>query len=279
MNNIIIEEKEIVNYKANLLDCFIHANARTIELVLYHDNVREVIETHGELQGYIMNKYSSYYFNTFHADKNSSIGTMSTLLTQTWFDFLQTYNDNLYKMYKALTTEYEPLNNYDKNSSITTEFVGKENELFEMLGVENNKVSIIGSEKDKNVKTGSVEMVTPEVSTMNVIANEETNIFSPKDKIITSESRSTTNYNSVTDENTKSFTGRENNETKSFEDRKNKNTKDFENRKNIVTETTKGNIGVTTSQEMLESEMLLRSKWNFVSFVVDTFVYLTCTPE
>ena len=268
MNNVIIEEKEIVNYKANLLDCFTHVNANTIELILYHNNERELIETHGELQGYIMNKYSSYYFNTFHADKNSSIGTMSTLLTQAWFDFLQTYNDNLYKMYKALTTEYEPLNNFDKNSSITTEFVGKENELFEMLGVENNKVSIIGSEKDKNVKTGSVEMVTPEVSTMNVIANEETNIFAPKDKIITSESRSTTNYNSVTDENTKSFTGRENNEIKSFE-----------NRKNIVTETTTGNIGVTTSQEMLESEMLLRSKWNFVSFVIDTFVYLTCTPE
>ena len=279
MNNVIIEEKEIVNYKANLLDCFTHVNANSIELILYHDNQQEVIETHGEMQGYIENKYSSYYFNTFHADKNSNIGTMAALLTQAWFSFLQTYNENLYKMYKAMTTEYEPLNNFDKNSNITTEFVGKENELFEMLGVENNKLSFIGSEKDKNVKSGSTEDLTPEISTMNVIANEETNIFAPKDKVITSESRTTTTYNSVTDENTKSFTGRENNETKSFENRKNKNTKDFENRKNIVTETTTGNIGVTTSQEMLESEMLLRSKWNFVSFVIDTFVYLTCTPE
>ena len=58
-----------------------------------------------------------------------------------------------------------------------------------------------------------------------------------------------------------------------------KNTKSFEDRKNVVTEKTSGNIGVTTSQEMLESEMLLRIKWNLAQFIIDNFVYKTCTPE
>ena len=279
MKNKIIVTEEKTNFKINLLDAFTHTNAKDIELILYHDNIREVISSHGELQGYISQTFKNFLFNFAASDKELTLGQMATFLYQSWVDFLNTNNDNLWKMYNTLITDYEPLNNYDKNSTITTEFIGKENETLEMSGTENNKTSFIGSEKNKNVKSGSLTQDNPELTTTNSVMNEEANLFFAKDRNSVNANTTTTSYNSITDDNTTSFDNRENNETKSFENRVDKNTKDFENRKNVVTEKTSGNIGVTTSQEMLESEMLLRIKWNLMKFVVDNFVYLNCTPE
>ena len=87
----------------------------------------------------------------------------------------------------------------------------------------------------------------------------------------------TTTYNNVTDSATKSFEGRSDNETTTFDNRKDSNTityndvtdsglKSFTDRKDISTITRKGNIGVTTTQQMLQSErdILLFSFWNTV---------------
>ena len=279
MKNKIIVTEEKTNFKINLLDAFTHTNAKDIELILYHDNIREVISSHGELQGYISQTFKNFLFNFATSDKELTLGQMATFLYQSWVDFLNANNDNLWKMYNTLIIDYEPLNNYNKNSSITTEFIGKENETVEMSGTEKNKTSFIGSEKNKNIKSGSLTQDNPELTSTNSVMNEETNLFFAKDRNSVNANTTTTSYNSITDDNTTSFDNRENNETKSFENRVDKNTKDFENRKNIVTEKISGNIGVTTSQEMLESEMLLRIKWNLMKFVVDNFVYLNCTPE
>lgn len=279
MKNKIIDTGEKTNFKIDLLSAFTHINAKDIELFLYHDNVREVISSHGELQGYISQNFKNFLFNFATTDKELTLGQMATFLYQSWIDFLATNNDNFWKMYNALITDYEPLNNYDKNSIITTEFFGKENDITEFIGNEKNTINFIGSEKNKNVKTGKLTQDNPEIISINSIANEESSNFYSKDKNTVNANTTTTNYNSITDDNTTSFDNRVNNETKSFENRIDKNTKDFEERKNVVTEKTSGNIGVTTSQEMLESEMILRIKWNFMKFVVDNFVYLTCTPE
>lgn len=279
MNQKIIETDKKTNFKIDLLSAFTHVNAKDINITFFHDNTKEEIVSHGTMQGYIIQNYSNYFFNFATSDNVLSLGQMSTFLYQSWTSYMDTYNDNFWKMYNALITDYEPLNNYDKNSIITTEFFGKENDITEFIGKEKNTINFIGSEKNKNIKTGKLTQDNPQIVSVNSIANEESNDFYSKDKNTVSANTITTNYNSITDDNTTSFDNRENNETKSFENRIDKNTKDFDQRKDIVTEKTIGNIGVTTSQEMLESEMILRIKWNFMKFVIDNFVYLTCTPE
>ena len=39
-----------------------------------------------------------------------------------------------------------------------------------------------------------------------------------------------------------------------------------------------GNIGVTTSQQMLESEILLRLRWNMMQIILDAFREDICIP-
>lgn len=279
MEQIIIETIERNNFKINLLDVLYNNLNRYIKIELVDNGEKIVVADSDIIYNYCDFMYSSYYYNKISNEKHMNDNIMAINFNADWNYYIKTNNDNFLKMYKTLIKDYEPLNNYDKNSIITTEFYGKENDITEFIGKEKNTINFIGSEKNKNVKTGKLTQDNPEIISINSIANEESNIFYSKDKNTVNANTTTTNYNSITDDNTTSFDNRENNETKSFENRIDKNTKDFDERKDIVTEKTTGNIGVTTSQQMLESEMILRIKWNFVKFVIDNFVYLTCTPE
>lgn len=112
----------------------------------------------------------------------------------------------------------------------------------------------------------------------------------------------TTTYNNITDSSVKSFTGRndtettsfnnrKDTETTSFNDRKDTNTttynnitdsniKSFNGRKDKTSHTRSGNIGVTTSQQMLQSEreIAMFSFWNalFKDIATEILFYYDC---
>ena len=92
----------------------------------------------------------------------------------------------------------------------------------------------------------------------------------------------TTNYNNVKndinksfnerkDENIKEFENRNDTSVKEYENRTDENTKSFIDREDITTHSRSGNIGVTTSQQMLESERMI-ANFKFVDIVARDIV-------
>ena len=92
----------------------------------------------------------------------------------------------------------------------------------------------------------------------------------------------TTNYNNVKndinksfnerkDENIKEFENRNDTSVKEYENRTDENIKTFTDREDVTTHTRSGNIGVTTSQQMLESERMI-ANFKFVDIVARDIV-------
>ena len=92
----------------------------------------------------------------------------------------------------------------------------------------------------------------------------------------------TTNYNNVKndinksfnerkDENIKEFENRKDTSIKEYENRSDENIKTFTDREDVTTHTRSGNIGVTTSQQMLESERMI-ANFQFVDIAARDIV-------
>lgn len=162
------------------------------------------------------------------------------------------------KMYLALQTEYNPLENYDRIED-TTETLTKE-------GSEENEKT--GSETDTKSGTESIEKQGSEIDTPNgtetVTTNENYNGYNSSQSVPVSDSTATTSFTNRN--NTRSFNQRK--DVQSFQDRA--DTHSFTDRKDTLSFVDRsdtrtidghihGNIGVTTSQQMLESELQLRT--------------------
>ena len=161
------------------------------------------------------------------------------------------------RMYTAIISEYDPLHNYDRTEDIT--------ETLTKTGTEQNEKS----GKEASTRTGSVEdsksgkeITTPSgtetITTQNNVNgyNSDTSVPSSdsqmdttyterKDELSFDQRKDTTTFNQLKDE--VSFTNRK--DTLSFTDRADTMERDA----HIY-----GNIGVTTSQQMIESELKLR---------------------
>ena len=117
-----------------------------------------------------------------------------------------------------------------------------------------------------------------DINTTNFIGRTDTNTTNFTNRTDTN----TTNYNNVkndinksfnqrTDENIKEFENRNDTSIKEYENRTDENIKTFTDREDITTHTRSGNIGVTTSQQMLESQRLL-ANFKFVDIVARDIV-------
>ena len=117
-----------------------------------------------------------------------------------------------------------------------------------------------------------------DINTTNFIGRSDTNTTTFTNRTDTN----TTNYNNVKndinksfnerkDENIKEFENRNDTSVKEYENRTDENIKTFTDREDITTHTRSGNIGVTTSQQMLESQRLL-ANFKFVDIVARDIV-------
>ena len=117
-----------------------------------------------------------------------------------------------------------------------------------------------------------------DINTTNFIGRNDTNTTTFTNRTDTN----TTNYNNVKndinksfnerkDENIKEFENRNDTSVKEYENRTDENIKIFTDREDITTHTRSGNIGVTTSQQMLESERMI-ANFKFVDIVARDIV-------
>ena len=194
--------------------------------------------------------------------------------------------DNWSRLYSALQEEYKALQNYngDETRTVTTTDTGTDT--FSHTGNETNTLndsssntrtgseSLESSGSDSLSKTGTVGSQGSNLSDNNVFgfnssssvpsdnsnsSNESTDTYNLSDK--TSYGKKDTKvYNNVSDSGSRESTNTVSNESSETE------TKDLQTN---TSETfhREGNLGVTTSQQMLESEFELRMNYRFFDVV------------
>lgn len=143
---------------------------------------------------------------------------------------------------KALSLEYNPLENYDRQEEWT----------------DNRDVSGINSEttsgSDSGTTSSNTEGTTGSTTSHNISAYDAGNTYTPKDQDVLSGTDSSTSSGSTSLTRSGSLTGSH----KLDDDLTHKGR-------------THGNIGVTTSQQMLQSELDL-GYWNLYEKITDLFL-------
>lgn len=176
---------------------------------------------------------------------------------------------NWSRMWEALQEEYKPLENYDMLEKMTNDST-----------VKNYGKSTTRTDNLTHTKTGN-DTTTPnltETETPNVTDERESGIYgfnslpdtpvqdrTETDKKTGTNTTTTTGTNRIDYNTTDSDSG-----TQGVAE----SGSDSETRNYQLTRS--GNIGVTTSQQMLESEMELRCKWNMCEIIAVAFMREFC---
>lgn len=194
------------------------------------DENQNVIIPDLTVRNYIKTHYSYFY--------------MTKTLDLCFYDYMATTLDDFQTMYKAWILQYEPLENYDKNETIT-------------------HIKNIG-----NIETSNTGDITANSATEN---NSNT---PPTTK------HYTTTYDSASENRLESYdvsTGKTSTDSTTTQDTVTETEYKTTTLNNLTaheveinTNRTYGNIGVTTSQQMLQSEIDLR-KQHLIQMYIDTF--------
>ena len=219
---------------------------------------------------------------------------------------IQEYNPiENYKMIEEITVNYQgdekTVNQFIGKEKNTINYKGEESTIDSKSGTDTNVLTKSGSESNSLSKSGTENVnesdTRGDVTTTSKKAPFDSETFYNESQDLTSQSKAdvkntTTTFTDRVDNNTTTFANRTDNEqitynssnniNKSFNGRTDENIKEFDgradeslksliNRKDVTTHTRSGNIGVTTSQQMLESQRLL-ANFKFVDIVARDIV-------
>ena len=210
-----------------------------------------------------------------------------------------------YKMVEEITVNYQgdekTVNQFIGKEKNTINYKGEESTVDSKSGTDTNVLTKSGTESNTLAKSGSENVnesdTRGDVTTTTKKAPFDSENFYNESQDLTSQSKAdvkntTTTFTDRVDNNTttfanrtdneqitynssnninKSFNGRSDENIKEFDGRADESLKSFMNRKDVTTHTRSGNIGVTTSQQMLESQRLL-ANFKFVDIVARDIV-------
>ena len=210
-----------------------------------------------------------------------------------------------YKMIEEITVNYQgdekTVNQFIGKEKNTINYKGEESTVDSKSGTDTNVLTKNGTESNSLSKSGSENVnesdTRGDVTTTSKKAPFDSENFYNESQDLTSQSKAdvkntTTTFTDRVDNNTttfanrtdneqitynssnninKSFNGRSDENIKEFDGRADESLKSFMNRKDVTTHTRSGNIGVTTSQQMLESQRLL-ANFKFVDIVARDIV-------
>lgn len=169
-------------------------------------------------------------------------------------NFFNKHQRTFTKWIEAINIQYDPLNNYDR----TEEYTDEEH----TSGSDSRSNTTTGTHSNTTGETHDTTRTTGGTSQNDVYAYDSASTASPKDKRTDSGTDRDAGSSSVTDSGT---TGGTLSETGSNTGSK------------VVTHTAHlfGNIGVTTSQQMLQSQLDI-SRWNIYEQIADLFCEEMC---
>ena len=210
-----------------------------------------------------------------------------------------------YKMIEEITVNYQgdekTVNQFIGKEKNTINYKGEESTVDSKSGSDTNVLTKSGTESNTLAKSGSENVnesdTRGDITTTTKKAPFDSENFYNESQDLTSQSKAdvkntTTTFTDRVDNNTttfanrtdneqitynssnninKSFNGRSDENIKEFDGRADESLKSFMNRKDVTTHTRSGNIGVTTSQQMLESERMI-ANFKFVDIVARDIV-------
>ena len=210
-----------------------------------------------------------------------------------------------YKMIEEITVNYQgdekTVNQFIGKEKNTINYKGEESTVDSKSGTDTNVLTKSGTESNSLSKSGTENVnesdTRGDVTTTTKKAPFDSENFYNESQDLTSQSKAdvkntTTTFTDRVDNNTttfanrtdneqitynssnninKSFNGRSDENIKEFDGRADESLKSFMDRKDVTTHTRSGNIGVTTSQQMLESQRLL-ANFKFVDIVARDIV-------
>ena len=210
-----------------------------------------------------------------------------------------------YKMIEEITINYQgdekTVNQFLGKEKSTINYKGEESTVDSKSGTDTNVLTKNGTESNSLSKSGTENVnesdTRGDVTTTTKKAPFDSENFYNESQDLTSQSKAdvkntTTTFTDRVDNNTttfanrtdneqitynssnninKSFNGRSDENIKEFDGRADESLKSFMDRKDVTTHTRSGNIGVTTSQQMLESQRLL-ANFKFVDIVARDIV-------
>ena len=179
--------------------------------------------------------------------------------------FWQKWERTFTKWFEAFEIEYNPLENYDRHESWTES--KDDTGTVDSTDTRTNLTSeVTDTDTTDNTTITNSETTDNDTTTENKVSAYDSSGYSEKDKSITENdiSVSGTTLNSSTGTVDTSFRSTNNDSTVIDTDTTNKSEIEHEGHLH-------GNIGVTTSQEMLKSELDIQS-WNIYEHMTDIFI-------
>lgn len=150
------------------------------------------------------------------------------------------------RMWDACTIEYDPIENYNRNENATIS-KGNTRTL--------NTTEGTGNTRTLNTSTGTTGTYTTE----NSVSAENVTTFSPDNKTVETPNTSVADTGTITDQGAITNTG-------TIADQG----------ADVISSNIHGNIGVTTSQQMLESELALVPKLDIIRIISDSWAAEFC---
>lgn len=187
------------------------------------------IDTEKLIDGNFVAEFFDEFFGSFFFFCSSFTLNAKNPLVKKFESYNTLMSSNLKSQLDVMTAVYNPLENYDSNEESTSTIGIKE---------ENFK---------KGTNTDTTEVGQGQITTKSDVTSYETNTFADADKVTTDESARTTT--TTLGERTDIRTEKEHIDT-------------FKKRIH-------GNIGVTTSQQMIESELELRKRNVITEYLTD----------
>ena len=186
-------------------------------------------------------------FSNFYEDKYTYLKLLLLRYQYKWEKLI----DNVYAQ------TYNPIENYDRQEDTSLSYEGSENVT---RNVDSDR-KVKGTTADTHNDTSSAESS----SQKNVFAFDSSTA-SPSD--------------SDSGKTTATGTGSSNSTVDNSDVEKRIETEghSFTGRKNVTASRIHGNVGVTTSQQMLESEVILRNKYDFFNTVYEDIAYTLLKP-
>ena len=178
------------------------------------------IDTEKLIDGNFVAEFFDEFFGSFFFFCSSSTLNAKNPLVKKFESYNKLMSSNLKSQLDVMKTAYNPIENYDSNEE-STSTIGLKEENFK-----------------KGANTDTTEVGPGTITTKSDVTSYESNTFADADKVTTDESARTT--------------------TSTMSERS-----DIRTEKEHVDKVSKrihGNIGVTTSQQMIESELELRKR-------------------
>lgn len=201
--------------------------------------------------------------------ENETIANVQNIILST----LLTHEQSLKHYYDVLSLEYDPISNYDKISTITNVLGNTRTEdsyaekKIDTTNINGERTSSTTNNYGQKITDNENEQAKTE--TLNKVSGYNSNELNASDGSETTSQATASHIKEHESTDTQDVTNNSYTDTTNMTENARTDIHTTDEVTNTTTEHTSGNVGVTTSQQMIQSDIDLWSKINFYKYMFD----------